>query len=114
VTSVHDDFGISARRSGLGAIWHRYRGPRLSQDPAEEADLLNRSYRVGLTDIQDAINQMLGRDPEQHRPPRLAWGQLINALADAGVVVSEQELIDAPLKIELSPEVTAQVDHTSP
>jgi len=109
VTSDHDDFGISMWRRGVGAIWHRYRGPRLSDDPATETELLNRSYRVGLTDIQDAINQMLGRDPEQHRPPRLAWRQLIDALTGAGVAVTEQELIDAPLTVELASEVHAEL-----
>jgi hypothetical protein len=52
---------------------------------------------------------MLGRDPELHRPPRLAWGQLVDALAAAGLAVSEQELIDAPLTIELLPGVRAQL-----
>ena len=98
----------------MSVIWHRYRGPQLSQDPADEAELLDRSYRLGLTDIEDAINQMLGRDPEQRRPPRLAWGRLIEALADAGMVATEQELIDAPLTVELSPEVEAEIAHTSP
>ena len=114
VASARDDFGICAWRRGVSAIWHRYRGPQLSEDPMEQAELLNRSYRVGLPDIEDAINQMLGRDPDQHRPPRLAWGNLMDALTDAGVVVTEQELIDAPLTIELSPEVKAQHARTPP
>ena len=46
VTSAGDDFGISTPRRGVGAIWHRYRGPRLSDDPATEAEMLNRSYRL--------------------------------------------------------------------
>jgi hypothetical protein len=69
VDSADDDFGISTPRQGAGAIWHRYRGPRLSDDPATEAEMLNHSYRVAQADIEDAINQMLGRDPELHRPP---------------------------------------------
>lgn len=52
---------------------------------------------------------MLGRDPMLHRPPRLAWGGLIEALAGAGIVVSEQQLIDARLTIELSPAARAQI-----
>jgi hypothetical protein len=32
---------------GIGAIWHRYRGPRLSDDPAENALLLDEPYHVG-------------------------------------------------------------------
>lgn len=67
-------FGFGGPRKGVAAIWHRYRGPRLSHDPAENDRLLNEAYHVGLPDIEDAINQMLGRDPNQHRPPRLSWG----------------------------------------
>jgi hypothetical protein len=84
VTSDRDDFGISMPR------------------------------RAGGSELYDAINQMLGRDPEQHRPPRLSWGQLIEALANVGVSVTEQELIDAPLTIELSPEVKAQLADAGP
>jgi hypothetical protein len=79
VSSTQDDFGIGGPRHGVGAIWYRYRGPKLSEDPEEETELLDQSYRVGLSDIEDAINQMLGRDPEQHRPPRLSWGKLIDS-----------------------------------
>lgn len=109
VSSPHADFGIGGPRRGIGAIWHRYRGPKLSEDPDEQTELLNQTYRVGLSDIEDAINQMLGRDPEQHRPPRLSWGKLIDALARASVPVTEQELIDAPLTLELSPRVRAEL-----
>jgi hypothetical protein len=68
-----------------------------------------RSAIENLTrDIEESINQMLGRDPKLHRPSRLAWDGLIDAQAGTGMVVSEQELIDAPLTIELSPEAKAQ------
>ena len=109
VSTPHADFGIGGPRRGVGAIWHRYRGPRLSEDPDAETELLNQTYRVGLSDIEDAINQMLGRDPEQHRPPRLSWRQLIDALASAGVTVTEQDLMDAPLTVDLSPPVKADL-----
>lgn len=109
VSSPQDDFGIGGPRRGVGAIWHRYRGPKLSEDPEEETELLNQTYRVGLSDIEDAINQMLGRDPEQHRPPRLSWGKLIDALASAGTAVTEQQLINAPLSVELSPRVKSEL-----
>jgi hypothetical protein len=114
VTSDRDDFGISMPRHGLAAIWHRYRGARLTEDPTKETELLRSNHRVGMPDLQDAINQMLGRDPEQHRPPRLSWGHLIDALANVGVAVTEQELIDAPLIIELAPAVKAQLADTGP
>jgi hypothetical protein len=86
VTSDRDDFGITLPRSVP-------RGQR-SRLTARATEKLTR-------DIAEAINQMLGRDPELHRPPRLAWGGLIDALGGTGIVVSEQELIDAPLTIEL-------------
>jgi hypothetical protein len=41
-------------------------------------------------------------------------GQLIDALAGVGVTVTEQELIDAPLTIELAPEVQAQISENEP
>lgn len=66
VTSDRDDFGIT--------LWR---------------------HVPGLTrDIEDSINQMLGRDPKLHRPPRLAWGGLTDALTGTGMVVAEQELIE--------------------
>lgn len=86
VTNDRDDFGITLPR-------HVPRGHR-SRLSARASEKLTR-------DIEEGINQMLGRDPKLHRPPRLAWGGLIDALAGTGIVVSEQELIDAPLTIEL-------------
>lgn len=92
VTSDRDDFGIT--------LPHVPRGQR-SRGAASAIKNLTR-------DIEESINQMLGRDPKLHRPPRLAWGGLIDALVGTGIVVTEQELIDAPLTIELSAEVKAQ------
>ncbi|MGP0036099.1 MAG: hypothetical protein ACLP4R_16230 [Solirubrobacteraceae bacterium] len=102
-------FGCGGPRNGLAAIWHRYRGPQLSDDPVENDRLLNETYHVGLSDIEDAINQMLGRDPDQHRPPRLSWGHLLDALADVGIKMTEKELIALPLNIELSDQVKAEI-----
>jgi hypothetical protein len=94
VTSDREDFGITLPRHVPGR--HRSR--------------LTASAIENLTrDIEESINQMLGRDPKLHRPPRLAWGGLIDALVGAGIVVSEQELIDARLTIELSPEARAEI-----
>jgi hypothetical protein len=47
---------------------------------------------------------LLGRDPEQHRPPRLAWAALIQTLGEHGTTVSEQELITMPFVFEFSPD----------
>ena len=92
VTSDRDDFGITLPR---------VTGGQRSRGAASAIKKLTR-------DIEDSINQMLGRDPKLHRPPRFAWSGLIDALAGTGIVVTEQALIDAPLTIELSPEVEAQ------
>lgn len=101
-------FGLGSPRTGSAAIWYRDHGPPLPEDPEEEEEAL-KNYRVGRADIEDGINQMLGRDPEQHRPPRLAWGGLIAALARDGIQVSEEELIDAPLTLVLDSEVEAEL-----
>ena len=67
-------------------------------------------HRVDVHDIEDSINQMLGRDLELHQPPRLSWQNLIVALHQVGIEVTEPELILAPLTIELTPEVQAELD----
>jgi hypothetical protein len=72
VSSPHADFGIGGPRRGVGAIWHRYRGPQLSEDPDEETELLNQTYRLGLSDIQDAITTTTG-DLGDHRARAARW-----------------------------------------
>jgi hypothetical protein len=101
------DFGLRGPRRG---VWHRWHGPALPEDRAEAERLALFEHRVDIHDIEDGINQMLGRDPELHRPPRLAWRNLIRALEQAGIQVTEDELIVAPLTIELAPEVRAELD----
>jgi hypothetical protein len=101
----NSSFGLGAPLRGLGAVWHQYRGPRLSDDPDEEEELLEQTYHLGTLDIEDGINEMLGRDPSLHRPPTLAWGSLIDVLASEGFPTTEQQLIDAPLIVEFAAEV---------
>ena len=74
---------------------------------------------AGLQDIERGINRMLGRDFSLHRPSRAAlelgvwlrargpWNDLIAALAPEGIEVDENELIEAPLTVELDDEVAA-------
>lgn len=103
-------FGFGGPRDGVGAVRHRYRGPLLHEDPEEQRRLLDETYHVGMADVQDAVNQMLGRDPELHRPPRLSWEGLRYALADEGINVTEQQLIETPLEVVLSESAAAEVD----
>jgi hypothetical protein len=67
------------------------------------------AYRLQLQDIEDAVNQMLGRDAEQESPPRLSWGSLVKALQDEGISVSEDTLLDAPFDFEFSDEILAVI-----
>lgn len=67
------------------------------------------SYRVHRHDVEDAINQLLGRDPEQHRPPRLSWEPLIELLACDGISVTEQELLAMPFVFEFTDELLAEL-----
>jgi len=59
--------------------------------------------------VEDAINQLLGRDPEQHRPPRLSWELLIELLDHAGINVTEDQLIATPFVFEFSDELLAEL-----
>ncbi len=54
--------------------------------------------------------EMLGRDPDLHHPPRLGWDGLIAALAEAGVQVTERDLIETPFTAELTSSVQAELD----
>lgn len=67
-----------------------------------------------MDDVQDAVNQMLGRDPEMHQPPRLSWDRLQRALNDQGIRVSEQQLMDTPLELVLSASAAAKVNADPP
>jgi hypothetical protein len=96
-------------RRGVGAIVKRYTGPPLPEGPEEQLRVLG-TYRVQLQDIEDALNQLFGRDPEQEPPPRLSWGSLMKTLHEAGIDISEDELVAAPFVFEFSDELLAEVD----
>ncbi len=101
--------GIGLWRCGPSAISKGYVGPpALPQDPIERERFLE-DYRVRHRDIEDAVNQMLGRDPDQHRPARLSWDTLIELLSKCGVELSEAQLIALPFRCELSPEVQTEL-----
>lgn len=103
--------GSAGPSRGLAAITKRYAGPPLPEDPDARERVLA-AYRVQRQDVEDAINQLLGRDPEMHRPPRLSWDPLIELLAQHGTVVSEQELIAMPFRFEFPPEALAAFEGT--
>jgi hypothetical protein len=80
----------------------------LPSDPVEEERFLAH-YRVRRRDVQDAVDQMPGRDPEQHRPPRLSWETLIDRLTQASIDVTEEQLIRLPFRCELSLRLQAEL-----
>ena len=59
--------------------------------------------------LSDGRIRPQGRDPTLDRPPRLSWDRLIAALAASGVRVTEQEMIDVPLEVELTPELESDL-----
>ena len=65
------------------------------------------AYRVQRYDVEDAMNGMLGRDPEMHPRRRLSWNHLIELLAEPGTVVSEEQLIAMPFRFESSAQALA-------
>jgi hypothetical protein len=85
---TRSSMGAGLWRRGVLAIWKRYSGPPLPDDPEEQNRVLE-GYRVQRQDVEDAINQLLGRDPEQHRRPRLSWEPLIELLDLEGITVTE-------------------------
>jgi hypothetical protein len=107
--ATHGGLGAGGQRRGIAAIWKRYAGPALPDDPEARRRALN-AYRVQRHDVQDAVNQLLGRDPEQHRPPRLAWDGLIQVLHEHGTDLGEVELIAMPFQFEFSPSSEAALD----
>ncbi len=106
ITARHASTGAAGPSRGIAAITKRYAGPPLPEDPDARRRVLD-AYRVQRHDVEDAINQQLGRDPEMHRPPRLSWGHLIELLAEHGKVGSEEDLIAMPSRFEFSAEALA-------
>jgi hypothetical protein len=105
----HASIGAAGPSRGIAAITKRYAGPPLPEDPDARRGVLD-AYRVQRHDVEDAMNQQLGRDPEMHRPPRLSWGPLIELLAEHSKVVSEEELIAMPFLFEFSAEALVALE----
>jgi hypothetical protein len=88
-------------RRGEAAIWKRYSGPPLPADPEDQRQMLE-AYRVQRRDVEDIINSVLGRDPEQIRPFSLSWDPLIKLLDRNGINLGEEQLIATPFAFEFS------------
>ena len=106
ITATPARMGAAGPSRGIAAITKRYAGPPLPEDPDARQRVLD-AYRVQRHDVEDAMNQLLGRDPEMHRPPRLSWSPLIDLLAEHGKVVTEAELIAMPFEFEFPAESLA-------
>jgi hypothetical protein len=109
ITAPHASMGAAGPSRGIAAITKRYAGSPLPEDPDAPQRVLD-TYRVQRHDVEDAMNQMLGRDPDMHRPPRLSWGPLIELLAQHGTAVSEDQLIALPFEFEFSAEALAALE----
>ncbi len=105
---TRSSMGSGLWRRGVSAIWKRYSGPPLPDDLEEQNRVLE-GYRLQRQDVEDAINQLLGRDPEQHRPPRLSWDLLIELLDQHGITMTEEELIATPFVFEFSDKLLAEL-----
>ena len=96
-------------RSGPWARWKD--PPSLPRDPKQRGRVLQsyETYRVRRRDVEDVVNYVLGRDPEQLRPPSLSWGPLMNVLGNEGILVSENDLVATPFSFEFSDEFLAEL-----
>lgn len=109
ITATPSHMGAGGPRRGIAAITKRYAGSPLPEDPDPRRRVLD-AYRVQRHDVEDAMNQLLGHDPEMHRPPRLSWDPLIELLAELGKVVSEEQLIAMQFRFEFSAEALAALE----
>ncbi len=106
-------FHISGGKRGLSGVWCRYHGPPLPQRYEESVELIQATYRVGVPDITDRINQVLGRDPTLRPLWRDAWAGLIDAAIRAGHDSDEARLVRLPLTVELDEDVQRELDRLS-
>ena len=95
------------RHGEVGASWKR--GPRLPGG-AEDGRQMYESHRLKRRDMEDVINSVLGRDPDQIRPFALGWGPLIDLLDRNGIVVTEDELVATPFVFEFSDALLAELE----
>jgi hypothetical protein len=102
---VTSEYGLAL---GLNRGQRAYIGTR----PVRTPPLSSGSAELALVprrDLEDAVNLMLGRDPEQPRLPQLGWDTLVEVLAREGITVTEEELIGLPFHLEFSPRLQAEL-----
>lgn len=72
-----------------------------------------RNYHVQPHDIEDHINDSLGRLPRKApdfpSSPTVGWANLIESLLAQGLVVTADDLVAAPMRIEFAPEVQSNL-----
>jgi hypothetical protein len=90
------DFTLAGPLSGA---WHRLHDRPPGRRPT--------AYRACRRDIEDGIDQMLGRHPSSQQLPALGWGPLITTLRQSDISMSEDELISTTLIVEFDPAVDA-------
>jgi hypothetical protein len=104
VRATRPRFELTFWRRGRAAVWHRRRGPWRPRFVVE------RTYRLQPSDMRDALEETLGHaDWGAPAPPRDVWRGLIDALDAEGVHTTEQELLAAPLTVELDAEVNTEL-----
>jgi hypothetical protein len=108
IDADHQSMRMHLWREGRAAVWKRYTGPPLPDNPSEKRRALDH-YRLQRRDVQDAINQLLGRDPEEPRPRALSWNHLIESLRREHIVTTEAQLIATPFLFEFSDELLADL-----
>jgi hypothetical protein len=103
--------GGMPRHGEVGASWKR--GPGLPAGPGDGRQMYE-SHRLKRRDVEDVINSVLGRDPDQIRPFALSWGPLIDLLDRNGIVVTEDELVATPFVFEFSDALLAELEANHP
>lgn len=111
IPAAHWHITTALWRSGVDALVKGWAGPPLPADPEEEWRVLS-EYRIQPHDIEDAVNQFLGRDPELTSPPRLSWDPLQRALQAEGIDIGEDRLLALPFSFEFAPELLDELDAT--
>jgi hypothetical protein len=64
ITATHTSMGAAGPSCGIAAITKSYLGPPLPVHSDARRHVLD-GYRVQRHDVEDAMNQMLGRDPRR-------------------------------------------------